>query len=95
MVQSGGHPETPREVDHAAWFSSRAQAAQASSALAAAGYRVDPGSEPPPGEPYFLEFHRIERCDGDEPDRFTFEIMDLLQAHEGNYDGWGSLIQRS
>ena len=94
MEESGDQLEVPREIDHAARFPSRMQAAAASEALAAAGYRVDPPQEPEgAGQPWLLEFHRQERCDGEEPDRFTFAVLDLIEPHEGDYDGWGSAVQ--
>lgn len=95
MVESGDQLEIPREVDHGAYFSSRAQAVAAASALAAEGYRVDPLPEPKPGAPWFLQFHRDERCDGDEPNRFVSQVMELIEPWEGDYDGWGSLVQRA
>jgi hypothetical protein len=90
MVKSGDQLEMPREIDHAAHFPSRLQAEAASEALGAAGYRVEPLVE---GKRWFLEFHRQERCDGEEPDRFVFAVLDLLEPHEGEYDGWGSAVQ--
>jgi regulator of RNase E activity RraB len=34
-----------------------------------------------------------EHSDGETPDEFTFEILDILEPLEGEYDGWGSSVQ--
>ncbi len=94
MEQSGDQLEVPREVDHAATFPSRMQAAAASEALVAAGFRVDALKKPElPEQPWFLEFHREQRCDGEGPDDFVFEVLELIAPHEGDYDGWGAPVQ--
>ena len=40
-----------------------------------------------------LEFHRDDACDGDKPEEFVFEILDIVLPLDGDYDGWGSLLQ--
>lgn len=93
MEAQGDRLEVPREVDHVAFFPSREQADAASAALAKAGFRVDAPSEHAPK--WGLEFHRSQRCDGAAPDEFVFEVLDLLEPFGGEYDGWGSHLQRA
>ena len=96
MEESGDHLELEREVDHAALFPSREQAEAATQALSSAGFHV---KAPAPAEgsegQWLLEFHRRDRCDGDRPDEFAFEVMRLIEPHGGDYDGWGSTLQRA
>jgi regulator of RNase E activity RraB len=96
MEEQGDNLALPREVDHAASFPSREQAEAATQALTAAGFRV---SAPTPldGERkgWQLEFHRTETCDADAPDLFVFEVLKLIDPHGGDYDGWGSTLQRA
>ena len=95
MTKRGDHLEVEREVDHLVYFSSEEKAQAAGGALAAVGFRVDPVRPPmEPGEPWALAFHRNERCDGDHPDRFVFEVLDLVVPLDGDYDGWGCEVQR-
>lgn len=96
MLESGDRLEVPRVVDHLAFFPSREQAEAAGKALVAADFQVD-APEPPNEEQklWGLQFHREDACDGETPDEFCFEILDLLEPHEGEYDGWGSPIQRA
>ena len=93
MEENGDRLEVPREVDHVAFFPSREKVDAASAALAKAGFRVDAPVEHAPK--WAVEFHRDERCDGDAPDRFVFEVLDLLEPFGGEYDGWGSHLQRA
>lgn len=94
MVRSGDQLEVRREVDHGAWFPSRLQAEAASAALAEADFRVDPPRPPTTPEAlWFLEFHRDETCADGEPDEFVFEVFELIEPHDGSYDGWGSALQ--
>lgn len=93
MEQSGDRLEVPREVDHVAFFPSRERADAAREALTKAGFRVDAPVEQAPK--WCFEFHRTERCDGGAPDRFVFEVLDLLDPFDGEYDGWGSHVQRA
>jgi len=94
MEKSGDHLEIPREVDHLVVFSSEPNATSAAVALAKAGFRIDPlrGPEGDDGT-WRLEFHRTDACDGERPDRFVFEVLDLIEPFDGEFDGWGSVAQ--
>ncbi len=92
--EHGDDPTQVRLVDHAAFFSSRSQAEAASADLREAGFSTDPvaQSETEEGEVWLLEFHREERLDEDQADRFCMEILELLEPHDAQYDGWGAAI---
>lgn len=96
MVEAGDQLEVPREVDHVAFFPSKLQAVAARDALVAADFRVDEPGAPTEAEgPWRLEFHRDETCADGEPDEFVAEVLELIEPHEGDYDGWGSAIQKA
>lgn len=94
MQEANDHLETPRLIDHMAFFPSKEKAEAAAKSLAAADFQVDAPEPPRDGrESWGLQFHREDACDGENPDEFTFEILDLLEPHEGEYNGWGSPVQ--
>ncbi len=94
MVEAGDRLEIPRVIDHMAFFPSREKAEAASKELVAADFQVEQPREPSGDQKLWgLEFHREDACDGESPDEFTFEILDILEQHEGEYDGWGSPVQ--
>jgi hypothetical protein len=90
MTEIGDQLAVPREIDHMVMFPSEAQAREAAATLAAKGFRCDEvdGSN---GR-WSLQFHRDEACDGGKPDEFVFEILDLIEPFEGDYDGWGCMV---
>ncbi len=84
-----------REIDHMAFFPSELQAKAAAEALAEAGFRVDAPRAPEKAEhPWALEFHRDDACADGEADEFVDEVMELIEPHEGDYDGWGCPVQK-
>ena len=96
MTELNDQLEVARMIDHLAFFPSREQAEAASKALSAADFQVDAVSAPTDDESAWgLEFHREDSCEGETPDEFCFEIIDLVAPHEGEYDGWGSPVQRA
>ncbi|MBI5531377.1 MAG: DUF695 domain-containing protein [Deltaproteobacteria bacterium] len=90
MTEVGDQIAVAREIDHLALFSREEQAREAARGLAERGFRVD--------EPHFdedrwsLQFHRNDSCEGNRPDEFVFEILDLIGPFDGEYDGWGSVV---
>jgi hypothetical protein len=95
MEQEGDQLDVPRLVDHVVFFPTEREARAAATELQGRGFRVDP-LEPPEGPDagWRLELHREERCDDDRPDAFVFEVLDVVVPHEGDYDGWGSPVQK-
>lgn len=92
-AEHGDDPSRERVIDHTASFEDRAAAAAAAEALATRGFSVDPVREE--GELWLLEFRRADRLDQDCPDSICLEIIDLLEAHAGDYEGWGAPVLRS
>jgi regulator of RNase E activity RraB len=90
MVEAGDQIAVAREIDHMVFFPSEEQAKSAAVVLTEKGFRVDDtdGSD---GR-WSLQFHRDDACDGSRPDEFVFEIMDIVEPFEGEYDGWGSML---
>jgi hypothetical protein len=89
-------PEIVREVDHFAYFPDEARTRKAMRLLAAAGFRVDePGRRDTDVErPWGVQFHRDDRLDARRPDEIVTEILDVILPLDGEYDGWGAVIER-
>ncbi|MFV8754287.1 DUF695 domain-containing protein [Nannocystaceae bacterium ST9] len=94
-AEHGDDPSLIHAVDHAAFFESREQADAAAEALKAAGFAIDGIAPDEEDEGWTISFQRDERLDGEGPDQFCVEILDLLEPHEGAYSGWGAMILRS
>lgn len=93
----GDANEIPRQIDHLAYFTTRQNAEAAGARLKAAGFRlddIDESDEPDDELKYSLEFHRDDRLDGENADKFCSEILNIVLEHEGMYDGWGAPIVR-
>lgn len=84
-----------REVDHFAFFPSEALAKSAAEALGRAGFRVDaPGAPETEAHTWSLAFHRDDSLANGEADELVDEVLELLEPHEGDYDGWGCPVQK-
>ena len=89
--EAGDRAELPRPIDHAATFRTRAAAETASIALAARGFEVrapvgrDDGS-------WLLELVRVDVCAPPRPDEVSFEILQIIEPLDGDYDGWGAIV---
>jgi hypothetical protein len=94
MAQQGDRLQVPRRVEHAALFGSQEAGEAARGALAKAGFQVT-ALQATPAKAWNLQFSRAEACDGGNPDRFVFEILDLIEPLGGDYDGWGSELQKA
>ncbi len=94
MAQRGDQLQVPRLVEHVALFESKEAAEAARGALTQAGFQVT-SPEATPEKTWNLQFSRIAACDGSNPDRFVFEILDLIEPLGGDYDGWGSELQKA
>jgi hypothetical protein len=96
MSSSGTRSTIPSGRSTASSFRTRTrqeQALEASKELAKHGFRVDPPSKRDDGG-YDLALHRENACDGEKPDAFVFEILDIILPLDGDYDGWGSAIRK-
>jgi regulator of RNase E activity RraB len=94
-IEHGDDPSLVHVVDHGAIFETREQAEAAAEALKAAGFTVGEVAADTDSEAWNLSFQRDERLDGEGPDQFCVEVLDLLEPHAGEYTGWGALILRS
>jgi hypothetical protein len=94
-AEHGDDPSLVHSVDHAATFETRERAEAAAETLRQAGFTIDGLARSEEGEGWTLAFQRDEQLDGEGPDGFCVEILDLLEPHEGDYSGWGAAILRS
>ncbi len=93
LAAGGDSLRMPRQVDHLALFSSRAEAEQAAAALTAKGYRVGPVTDGEAGE-LKLTFEREDTLADQRPDVFVAEILDVVLPLNGRYDGWGCVVMK-
>ncbi len=91
LESHGDELEEPRDVDHLVTFPSKALAEKAAKRLEGAHFHLD-GIDPHEEEKgrYAVTFHRSETLEGDKPNQFSAEILDLILPLDGEYDGWGS-----
>lgn len=94
-AEHGDDPSLVHAVDHAAHFASKEQGEAAAKDLEAAGFAIDGLEYEEEHSSWTLSFQRDERLDGEGPDQFCVEILDMLEPHEGDYSGWGAMILRS
>lgn len=93
LRQAGDPLESPRSIDHWAYFETQTAAAQYSAWLADRGFRVDLLSAPEEaGDSWRISFH-----DDMVPELFalseiTFELRVRAQHLSGDYDGWGTMV---
>jgi hypothetical protein len=82
--------ELPRQVDHTAYFRSKAEANRAALTLLGMGYATAVTGSIFKST---LEANKLERLDGVNPDRFVTEVFDVIDANGGTYDGWGGVVR--
>jgi hypothetical protein len=93
LAKQGDRSEVAREVDHLAHFSSEEQATRAGGQLATKGFKVSaPRAPEPPDTRWAVSFTREDSLAEGRADEVTVEILEVLQAHEGDYDGWGCVL---
>jgi regulator of RNase E activity RraB len=96
LAQAGDRHELTREVDHLALFPTKDQAERARVALMSADFRTDEVTAPKDkGEGWSLQFHRDEELADGAPDEFVAEVLELLEPHDGVYDGWGCGVAKA
>lgn len=93
-AEHGDDPTLVHAVDHAASFDSQTEAERAAEALREAGFTVDSVNPDEESNGWTVCFQRDERLDGDRPDAFCVEILELLEPFDGTYSGWGAMILR-
>lgn len=91
LEANGDALEEPRQVDHLARFGSKADAEKAGKGLVKAGFHLDDLAKDETEEDrWALTFHRQETLEGDKPNRFSAEVLDIVLPFGGEYDGWGA-----
>ncbi len=94
LEEAGDMLTASRVVDHFMLLPSMVEAEQASAALVAKGFRVDPLKVMASGQ-YGLEAHRHDSLADQRPDHFVREILDIVLPLNGSYDGWGCVTVRN
>ena len=94
LYQAGDSLTEPRPVDHFANFASpEAREAFAKAAVALGFEEVSrPDRTDDTGFPFALGLLRVDSVDAETIDRVTFELFELAQEHQGEYEGWGSSV---
>ena len=88
-VSMGDLAEHPRSLDHMAYFPKKAADA-AMADLRAAKFQVDEAKKGL--RKVRVEFSRTDAADLDSANAFTREILDIVDKHGGDYDGWAGFI---
>lgn len=97
LYEQGDSLTEPRPVDHFANFKSEADRDAFAVAAEGMGFEIvsRPVREDEPEFPYSIGLLRVDAVDGETIDRITFELFDLANEHNGEYDGWGSKVVKS
>jgi hypothetical protein len=87
----GDRTSTPRIVEHRALFTTRPLADSAKLDLEASGFLVEePASEIE--DLWSLTFTRVDEVTAERIEDITFEILEALRIHDGEYEGWTAPI---
>ncbi len=90
LAKQGDRSEVARGVDHLAYSPDPDKASRAAAQLAKQGFKVAPVRAPePPAMQWGLPFTREDSLAEGRADAVTVEILEALQAHEGDYGGRG------
>lgn len=89
-AEMGDVLETPRPVEHFAYFSRRSRAQAAAEDLIAAGFEVGRARR---GLKTVLKATRNEALGDQQVARFLREVVDIVERHGGDYDGWGATVE--
>lgn len=97
LEDHGDDLERARPIDHFAYFRGPEPAAAAAKALEKAGFLVDPPHRSEDDERkspavWTVEFHRDDALADGRADAVSLEIMELIDPHDGDYDGWGCAV---
>jgi regulator of RNase E activity RraB len=96
LEENGDDGARPRSLDHFAWFGSQEQAVAAATGLSGLGFQVDPPRQPDSSAPIWsLAFHREDALSEGRIDAVTADVVELVLAQEGEYDGWGCPVTKA
>ncbi len=97
LGEAGDQLELPRLVDHWAYLPTAEACRQAAQELTDKGFRCDepgPPSEDAHATDWTLHFQLETALDCDQADTSTWDILQILDALSGTYDGWGAPIAK-
>lgn len=97
LSDSGDKLTKPRPVTHHASFKSAEDRAEFLKALPAGTYKIKDESFDNDSEcewPYTVSLERVSPVDWETIEEITFDLFDLANDHDGEYDGWGSPVVR-
>ena len=86
----GDHAETPREVEHLAFFRTHGRAEAAAGDLQDLGFVVV--SVERRGLRVAVTFSRTDAVDETTAADFTRAVVEVVLRHGGRYDGWGAYL---
>lgn len=94
LAEHGDDGGQVRDLDHLAYFESRDQAEKAAEKLMRAGFAVDPPAVEDDGSPdeelpWAVRFLRPDSLAEGRIDEVCMEVVDIVLAYQGYYDGWG------
>jgi uncharacterized protein (TIGR01619 family) len=97
LYEAGDPLNVPRPVDHFANFTSEEDRDAFATAAESLGFEVvsRPEREPESEYPYSVGLIRIDSVDAETIDQVTFELFELAQEHDGEYDGWASKVVKA
>ncbi|GAA3517048.1 DUF695 domain-containing protein [Actinocatenispora rupis] len=90
LVSRGDRAEQPRPVEHSAHFAEQKQASAAGAELGKLGYRVT-ASVDPDGSATVTATRAVPLTEIDEA---TVQVLTVVRANGGDYDGWGCDLVR-
>ena len=88
-AEMGDRLDAPREVDHSATFPRAARVTDVVEELTRLGYQVKSQRR------LFkttVAFSHVTPVDIDTADGFVREVVQVVEAHRGRYDGWGGPV---
>jgi Regulator of ribonuclease activity B/Family of unknown function (DUF695) len=91
LVHEGDRLDTPRPVDHTAFFLSEDDAEAAATELRAQGFDVKIEQDE---MEYLLEAVRVDPVAPPELHELTWSVRSSVEAHGGSYDGWSCYVVR-
>ncbi|BCJ29017.1 DUF695 domain-containing protein [Actinocatenispora sera] len=90
LVARGDRAEIPRPIEHSAHFADQAGAGASGKELGALGYRVTASTDPEGG----VTLTAVRAAPLTAVDEASVQVQAVVQAHGGDYDGWGSDLVR-
>ena len=84
--------EVPREVTHWAYFAAKEDRDAFVEAVEPFGYSVNKRDDSPGEKPFSAVLKRQDKVDSDSIDEVTLQLLRLANHHNGEYDGWETML---